>query len=220
MPALSAAGQLSGAPGRRLSAGCPHPDHSAAELFQTPQIVAPTDFNLADATANCQLAQKLIKKKTETIEDTADYEIIRTGSVRNGNIALLNKHNRLIDYLVHYNAKHYSHIGQTVTQLRLWRRAASPYVQGITRRIFFYYFLQNYPAIMSDGSQTPDGRSFWLGRMAEATSLGYRVGLVDLYKRQIAWFDPSHSAFEDWISDHDKWGGAEPYQGLRYLISN
>jgi hypothetical protein len=73
---------------------------------------------------------------------------------------------------------------------------------------------------MSDGCQTADGRNFWLGRLAEATGLGYRVGMVNLYGRQLTWFDPSHSTFEDWISSHDKWGRTELYQGLHYLILN
>jgi hypothetical protein len=101
----------------------------------------------------------------------------------------------------------------------LWRRTVSPYVQGITRKIFFSYLLNKYPAIISDGQQIEDGRKFWLGRMAEATTAGYRVGLVNLYHRQVAWFDPAQAMFEDWIADHDAWGAEDSYRRLRYLIA-
>jgi hypothetical protein len=190
------------------------------EIFDTPQIVAPTDFDLADPWENRELAKKLLKKKAESIQDSVDYEIVRSGDSRNGNIALVNKHSHAIDYLVHYTAKHYNHIGETVTQLKLWRRRGSPYAQGVTKQIFYSYLLQNYPMIMSDGQQTDDGRKFWLDRMAEATTLGYSVGLVNLYHREVAWFDPGQTMFEDWIADHDAWGAEDSYRGLRYLIAN
>jgi hypothetical protein len=73
---------------------------------------------------------------------------------------------------------------------------------------------------MSDGQQTDDRRKFWLGRMAEATTSGQRVGLVNLYHRQVVWFNPAQSMFEDWIADHDGWGAEDSYRGLRYLIAN
>jgi hypothetical protein len=194
--------------------------NAVMEIFDTPQLVAPTDFNLADPIENRELAKKLLKKKTELIQDSVDYEIIRSGDNRNGNIALVNKHSNMLDYLVHYAAKYYSHIGETVTQLKLWRRRGSPYVQGITRQIFYSYLLQNYPMIMSDNQQTDDGRKFWLDRMAEATTLGYRVGLANLYTRSVEWFDPAHSTFGEWISNHEQWGAEDSYRGLRYLIAN
>jgi hypothetical protein len=72
------------------------------EIFETPQVVAPTDFNLSDPATNRELAKKLVRKTTETIEDSPDYTIVRGGDQRNGNIALINKHSHAIDYMVHY----------------------------------------------------------------------------------------------------------------------
>jgi hypothetical protein len=167
------------------------PRQAGTEIFDTTEIVAPIDFNLADATENRELAKKLLKKKTESIQDSADYEIVRSSDTRNGNIALVHKHSHAIDRLVHYAVKHYTHIGKTVTQLKLSRRRGSLYAQGVTKHVFYSYLLQNYPMIMSDGQQTDDGRKFWLDRMAEATTLGYSVGLVNLYHRKVAWFDPN-----------------------------
>jgi hypothetical protein len=84
------------------------------------------------------------------------------------------------------------------------------------RQILNSHLLQNY----SIRQQTDDGRKFWLDRMAEATTLGYRVGLANLYMRRVDSFDSAHSTFGEWISHHDQWGAEDGYRGLSYLIAN
>lgn len=188
-------------------------------FFESPQMVSVTDFGLTDPITNKKMARDLLKKKIEVIEDSVDYEIFRNGDERNGNIALYNKQEKILDYLIHYTTNNYSQIWSTVTQLKLWRRRGSPYVQGVTKKIFFNYLLQRYPAIMSDGQQTDDGRNFWMDRMAEATTLGYRVALVNLNHRQVLWYDPTES-FLNWMQKNQGWGSEESYMALRYLIAN
>lgn len=189
-------------------------------ISETPQIVAPTDFGIGDLNKNATLARRFLRRKQEIIFDRPDFEIFRTGDQRNGNIVLYNKRGQKLDYWVHYTARPYSQIGMTVTQLKLWRNQASPYVQGITRWIFFDYLLQKYPAVMSDGQQTKDGQGFWIGRMAEATARRLRVALVNLNHRQVIWFNPQIETFESWIATNNAWGNTEPLQAFRYLIAN
>lgn len=189
-------------------------------IFESPQIVGPTDFELSNPVRNRVLADKILKKASETIDDRPNYVIVRAGDERNGNIALIDKAMRRIDYIVHYHRANYAFLSTTVTQLMLWRRRASPWVQGLTRRIFFDYLLKRYPAILSDGQQTERGREFWENRMAEATTLGLRVGLANLNTKQVIWYDPSGGAFTGWMSDHSEWGSEGSYQALRYVITH
>lgn len=199
------------------------------ELFQTstgnlileaPQSIGPTEFNLDDRAINRAFAAKQMRRVTEVIEDTPDYQLARTGDGRHGWILLYNKHDKTADYVVQYETRNWNLLPPTVTQCVLWRDAGSAFVRGITVRVFFDYLLQHHPAIMSDRLQTQDGNRFWITRMVDAIARNFRVGVVDLPRRKINWFDPSAGIpFRDWLDDQKTYGPAALLQGVRYLIA-
>lgn len=187
-------------------------------LFESPQVVDLTSFCLEDIESNRRLAVELMSNKKEVIEDHPEYQLIKTGAKGNGHFALITKANSEIGYLVRFKVKRYSHIGVAVSQIALWRGLGIPYVPGFTRRMFFDEILTRWLAILSDGELTEDGRKFWWDRMAEATTLGFRVALVNMNEKTVNWYD-AETEFDDWLSTNYAPGRAQQYRHLRYLIS-
>jgi len=106
-------------------------------------------------------AAALLPRVTEIIEETPDYKIFRTGDDYNGWIVLYNKQDKTLDYAIKILVKNWKWANlKTVTQCVLWRNANSPFIRGLTVRMFFDYLLKKYSAIMSDSLQTIDGRDF------------------------------------------------------------
>lgn len=133
----------------------------ARELFEAPpEIVRPTDFGWNDDDANRALAKDLLRRKQETLEDHPEYELFLTGDKINGYIAMYLKNTGLPGYAINYKVEKRRLLGSTVTQVKLWRRAGTPHVPGITRRVFTQFLLTRWPMVMSDAEQTPDGAKF------------------------------------------------------------
>lgn len=190
----------------------------AQELYEAPpQIVGPTDFDLSDDNANRAFAQRLLRRKKETLEDHPEFEIFLTGDLINGYIALYLKDSGILGYVIKYHAEKRALLGSTVTQVTLWRRSMTPHVPGITRRVFFDYLLGRWPMLMSDAKQTPDGAKFWGDRLAEASTGPYEIGRVDFGRGFVEWWDHA-MPFDDWIKQTPGWGSHRAFQNLRYLI--
>lgn len=186
------------------------------DLLESPEMSRATDFGLSvDRTT----LPRLLKKKTDTIEDAPGYEIFRTGSNSDGNVVMYDKMGGHIDYMIHYEAYKYPWIGRTVSQIMLWRRQGSLYTKGLTTRMFFEYLLPKYHCILSDRMQTEDGKKFWIDRMAEATTRGLRVGLAGMDQKKVIWYDPSASLYLAWLTTNNGWGDKESFQRFRYVIA-
>jgi len=63
------------------------------KLEEAPELVLATDFGLDHN-------PKLLKRRKETLDDTPEYEIFRTGDDQNGYVILHNKVDHQIDYLI------------------------------------------------------------------------------------------------------------------------
>jgi hypothetical protein len=176
--------------------------------------------NLDDPAVNHVFAAEHLAKRAETIEQTADYIIFRTGDGERGWIVLYNNTDQSADYVVQYRTRNWNWMNKSVTQCVLWRNAASPYVGGLAERIFFGHLLRTYRTIMSDYRQTPSGHDFWIARMKQAISRGHRVGVANTNHHTVAWFDPAAGqTFLAWLRQQDAYGPTAKYQSLRYVIS-
>lgn len=191
------------------------------ELFETPQWIEPTQFNLDNPEMNKKFAADQLTKASEIIEDTADYKMIRTGDGNNGWIFLYNISKQTADYVVQYKARNWNWLPQTVTQCVLWNNPASQLIRNATTRMFFGYLLQNYPAIMSDRLQTDNGHRFWQRRMADAANRNYHIGVANTVKHTVNWYDPTGNLdIDDWLRGQDSFGKDERYQNMRYIVAN
>jgi hypothetical protein len=190
------------------------------KLTEAPQRIEPTDFDLDDPAVNHAFAAEQLAKRMETIEQTADSIIFRTGDGERGWIMLYNNADQSADYVVQYRTRNWNWMNKSVTQCVLWRNAASPYVGGLTERIFFGHLLSTYQTIMSDYRQTPSGHDFWIARMKQAISRGHGVGVANTNHHTVAWFDPAAGrTFLAWLRQQDAYGPTAKYQSLRYVIS-
>lgn len=189
-------------------------------IYESPQLVPGTDFGLDKEASNEKFATSLLKKLKHTYKDDEDTILFKTGDDVNGYIALLNKSTSLLDYVIKYEGSNRKALGKAVSQVKLWRRRGSPYVQGMTRKVFFDILLKEWPAIMSDTQQTQDGMLFWDDRMAEATTMNLKVGLLREGGSPIEWFDGKPKDYQKWVRSHEGWGDHHKFTNVRYVISN
>ena len=186
--------------------------------FESPQLINPTDFKLYDEAKNKLLASNLFDQKNSVFEETSAYVIFLTGDLLNGHVVLLDKKTKLVDYLVKYNTANNPLIGKSITQVKLWRNMASPWVNGLTSTIFFDLLLQMQPTIVSDDQQTEKGREFWIRQMSKASIIGLAVGLADFNTSSISWCKET-ADFRTWIETTNAWGNQPHFMGLRFIIS-
>jgi hypothetical protein len=192
------------------------------ELYESPESVDATQFNLDDVAFNRQFAANKVPKAVEVIEDTAEYKMLRTGDGNAGWIFLYNLGRKTVDYVIQYKTRYWKWLdSKSVTQCVLWRDDASPLVRNATTRMFFGYLLRNYSTIISDRLQTDQGHRFWVSRMADAVTRNYPVGVADLNRQKVNWFVPAVDGdFQDWIRLQQAFGKGEKYQALRYVIKD
>ena len=176
-----------------------------------------------DDTTNKQLATRLLGMDGEkdVIEETNEYILFKVGNNEAGHITLIDKHKQRVDYWVYYEAKSIPVTGNAVTQVALWRRLGSLYVVDVTKRVFFDYLLKHWHSVMSDGSQTEQGKYFWMDVMGRAEKKGLKVSFVNLDTGVINWFDNTVEEYEEWIDRHQyAWGRSSSHKSLRFLITN
>lgn len=174
-------------------------------LFEMPYLISgSTDFGLGDFTNNEKIAKFLISNPYNLIEKYKNFILAYGGTLTDGIIFLYNIREKLIDYYVRYQSENRPVLGHTVTQIGLFRRDGGGFV-GITNRVFFQYLLIKYDGIVSDKSQTQDGRRFWINRMGEAIEKGFKVGLRDNNK-YIIYEETKYKTLVDFSIQHDAWG--------------
>lgn len=189
-------------------------------IAESPQIVAPTQFNLNDIDSNQAYLKKILRSKSiEVFDDTPERKFFRTGKGQIGFYVVQDKETNTIAYLIRYETKNWKYFGKTVTQVALWRNPLSAPAIGMTREVFFNHLLKDYPTIVSDEQQTEDGRDFWKIRLTDAVAKGFRVGLADVQVKKIDWFDRS-GPFSKWLTDRENaWGNDKKLRVQRFLIS-
>lgn len=190
---------------------------STKAAFDVPQLIAPTTFRLDDPLHNRTIRLPFLVGTREVLEETADYKLILVGNRGFGKIGLIQKSDDWLAYYVQYELED-TFVGRSVTQVSLWRDDTSPFVQGITVKMFHEILLERFRIIMSDGQQTPDGRSFWIRRMVDAAGRGLKVGLANIGTGTIDWYDPATS-IQGWVRNAKAWGADPQLANLRFVIA-
>lgn len=193
------------------------------EFFESPRLVRIGKPQLEDNEWNRARGKELLEASKETIEETNDYILFRTGDIvaGKGYIIQLSKKDGRIHYYVEYENENRKITGKTFTQVMLWRNKASAIAQGKTKEVFFDYLIKkNKKAILSDREQTENGRDFWISRMGWAVENGYKVGFVHM-NTNIDWFGSKPAeTFEEWLERTDGW--TKSVNGIynRYFITS
>ena len=192
-------------------------DNIMEELNETPKLMPNSseiwEYLESDA-SNVIFGAKLHKKKVETILESDDEIMFRTGDLMNGYIVRLDKHNNKISFFVRYVGGKFGVFTNRVTQLLVWRKQGS---RPITTFIFFNYLLPKFGAVMSDDTHTEDGQKFWLSMMSEAKARKHGVGVYDVNRRQYNKFDGTGS-ITDWAHNTGAWGETNKHKSYRFVI--
>ncbi len=190
------------------------------DLIESPQNAIPTNFRLNDTSFNLQFSKRQLRRKVESLEDTQDYEIFRTGDGQRGWVLLYNKSEQKTDFALIYRTIHKNWLPPAVTSNIIWSDATSPYTSKLAGRMFFEFLVGRYKTILSDGLQTPNGKRFWQRQMTDAAQKGFRIGLVNFNSRKVDWYVPTTGSFQRWLSQIDMvaYGDADKFRGLRFEI--
>lgn len=192
---------------------------SGRPLSEMPQTVGANDFGMADENYRSQFTRYLLNVHPQQIpEDEPEYQLIRAGEGQRVYFFMLEQpHGRLV-YFVKCETAKVNFIGQTVTQVALWRDFSSAVPVGVTGKVF-EMLLSEWPTVMSDEEQTDRGREFWVQRMAICAAKGFKVGLADLREKTVEWRS-ADEPYADWIKARSgAWSKDHSAQNLRFLIS-
>lgn len=185
-------------------------------VFEMPMLhTKAEDFQLGDPEINRLEYERLSRTLFDTLDETDRFILGHTQTSYGGEYFLLNINEKALVYYVDYEVHDVIGVGRCATQVVLWKRAGSGY-PSVTKKVFFDYLAAKFDAVVSDDTQTADGRRFWIDRMAEAEVKGMTVGLIrggdlDLF--------PKGGNFQAWLKQTDAWGNNETYKEMRYFIS-
>jgi hypothetical protein len=109
--------------------------------------------------------------------------------------------------------------GKAVTQVLLWRTTDYKHIeatQGVANKVFEKLLIPEYKIVISDDSQTINGKDFWKRQLTRAIQLGlfvYRYDRLNTLATQIT--DPKKILDES----ADLWGTGEEYVNILGMIS-
>ena len=124
----------------------------------------------------------------------------------------------LVTYAIQCELVDVPTIGKAVCQTSLWRNKQYSSTTSIPSWVFYNQLMPKYGRILSDKSQSKDGREFWVRRIAEAFMQGYFVYVVDTRKGiNILRVNDSKDYDQKWATR--LWSTDQEYQKVRICIS-
>lgn len=190
-------------------------------IFESPSMMGSSEFEFNNAAFNIKKAKQLLDDEEELIKDTAAYRFFRTGDTHDGEFVVVTKAEiPEVSYYVNYVQRNIEPIGTSVTQVMLWRSSTGPAPLGITSMVFFEILLERWKTVVSDDTQTPEGRNFWLRIMAAASEKGFEVGLINVKEKRVDWYDPNvdNPVIKDWALQSNAWGDGKTFTIMRFVI--
>jgi len=192
------------------------------EISSSPYLIDPVDFGLSNDLKNAQRLHEIQqwpsrklkpyknKALTEYTKEPGNSFIIATYQSARG---------ERIGYLVQIKREKLAALPHdSCYQAEVWRKVGYPLIpMGITRYVFNRILLKRYRYVVSDRSESADGKRFWLERMAEAYEAGHRVGIM--IDNEIEW-KGEDTLYEVWENrvDEEAWGQTNTHFDTRLII--
>jgi len=177
------------------------------EVSSAPYLLDPVHFGLKDFESNKRKLQDLYAKfEHEQLDTYNGLPLIEFKVSQKESYIVLESPTKGIVYFVHLKAEQLLQLhSNSVTQVEVWRRPATPAVRGLAKFVVFKYLLHRYNFIVSDASQTEEGKRFWLDLLGDAIEAGHKVG-VAFDTNPVDWHDDS--TFEMWLRviESEAWG--------------
>ncbi|MGI0076092.1 MAG: hypothetical protein ACREAU_01640 [Nitrosopumilaceae archaeon] len=191
-----------------------------ADLFEAPQFIMPTSFNLDNKRFNSNYAKTLLRTKNKHIVDSIDettqlYEF-------NTGYALIDTSVPEILYYVRFKIARISYIGRPcVQQIKIWRSFVSTKNVDIAQKVFFEHLMPKFGCIITDIQQTEgerSGQAFWFNRIANAFVKHLFVYFVSLIPHRMIKQIHNDKELKEIISN--AWGWDHKYQAKRIIIAD
>ena len=144
-------------------------------LQEAPRDITATDFGMSDAARRVQFVSKLKRdKRARVIDHFGGLALVKVGRT----IYVENEEG--LTYFVQWADRKYAALpGRHCTQIAVWRRAGT--IPGLASRVFWQHLFPIHGTLMTDATQTTDGKNFWADRVQDALRQKlyvYRVNLV------------------------------------------
>jgi len=187
----------------------------AHEVLAMPQLIPQNELNQSFVRKWRSLAEKALIQKPNMpwfqMLDSEDHIFLFKRNASSGVFFVSNDHKKV----------EYIHVYENVT-VKGHRKAAEAllYNFGATTKklsdeIFFEWMLPEFKFIVTDGTYTPSGQSWFVHQYAQAFARGLKVWLIDLAKDISKQIDKEY--FDTYQFVH--WGSEENFQKIRFAIS-
>lgn len=193
-------------------------------LFEMPQSIAPTNFNLDLPAVNRRKANELLKSSEKDLVKSFSpkvnlYEVGRQ-------FALIDEERRKILYYMGWKEILHKFVNhRAACQIAVWRDVDVPGYEDVAKEIFFDELLPKYGVIITDAMQTEDGRNFWVRRIGNAFNKGLNVYYLNLMQaeggvdRELIKID-SNLDFVKLADEKDFWGTESKYKARKLIIAS
>lgn len=194
------------------------PTPETQELFEMPQSVFPTEFNLMDDVKNAAFTHKFFnEKKPAAIQQLGDYTLYESSRA----YALIENDTQRAAYAMQFTVSSNTYLRTTCAQqVMVWRDNQVFVTRNLSERIFFEHLLPKYHAIITDSMQTEDGQRFWDNRIIDALRIGLNVYYVSLIPPREVTAITSDKEYQAITRKKEIWGGENKHQARRLVISN
>lgn len=190
-------------------------------LFESPILTFPTNFDLDTDKGNASMAKSLMKEynKTALKDFGGEYTLWEFKRA----YALIRNVDNYIAYYMQFKFDNVPLIKrQCVRQIAVWRsEAVTVYVKGLAEFIFKTYLLHRYGTVITDAEQTPDGKRFWGNRMLEA------LHDPSLYVYYLNYHAPrelvqihTEREFENIVRSKPAYGETQAFETRRFIITS
>jgi len=191
------------------------------EISSAPYLIDPVDFGLKDLDKNkekLKIIRGYKQKPSQEYQDQIIEEYAKSPTETFFIATYDHGDGELIGYLAHVKKEKLKALPvDSCYQAAVWRVRGSAMPAGITRYVFLNILMKRYDYVISDQSQSKDGKDFWLDRLGEASRAGHRVGVMvdDI----IDWKDESLT-YNMWIRiiENTAWGQEDIHFDTRMII--
>jgi len=126
----------------------------------------------------------------------------------------------LVTYAVRCSLVDVPNIGRAVCQTSLWRDIDNFSTLSIPSWVFFNKLIPDYGMILSDKSQSRDGKAFWIRRIGEAFRKGLYVYIVDTRKNKVKVHSAPVTEFQASYARRLWSTTDQDFQNIRILITS
>lgn len=140
---------------------------------------APYEPLFATPKRNKEWLTKSLPKSIKTAHSDSGEELWYYENLKTHTFYYFTHNGKQATYVVRCQLVNIPFVGQAVCQTSLWRDKKYSSTLSIPSWVFFHQLLPKYKSILSDKSQSVEGREFWVRRIAEAIRQKLFVYVVD-----------------------------------------